>query len=105
VFSRSLEDGREKFLFQADITQKGFTIWNNKILYIQQDPNRGPQIVAYDVGTSETAIVNELGRYTRLGRYGRHTVSPDGRWLVYTREDGGGSDIMLVESVSLPSRD
>jgi Tol biopolymer transport system component len=104
VRSRSLVDGRERFLFEADISQRGFTLWNDKILYIHQEQIRGPRVEAYDVETGETTIVTELGRYTRLGRYGRHSVSPDGRWIVYTREDGGGSDIMLVERVSLPSR-
>jgi Tol biopolymer transport system component len=105
VWSRSLEDGRERFLFEADIAQRGFTLWNNKILYFRQEPDRGPWVEAYDVDTGETTTVAELGRYTRLGRYGRHSVSPDGRWIVYTREDGGGSDIMMVESVSPPALD
>jgi Tol biopolymer transport system component len=99
VWSHSLEDGREEFLFEADIVQRGFTLWNNTILYILQDQERGVWVEAYDVETGETTTVTELGRYTRLGRYGRHSVSPDGRWIVYTREDGGGSDVMLVERV------
>jgi Tol biopolymer transport system component len=102
VWSRSLEDGREKLLFEADIAQRCFTLWNDRILYFLQDQERGVWVEAYDVDTGETRTVVELGRYTRLGRYGRHTVSPDGRWIVYTREDGGGSDVMLVDHVSLP---
>ena len=49
--------------------------------------------------------VADLGEGTRLGGYGRHTVSPDGRSIVFTREDGRGSDIMMVDSRSLfPNR-
>jgi Tol biopolymer transport system component len=102
VWSRSLEDGRETLLFEADIAQRCFTLWRTKLLYFLQDQDRGVWVEAYDVETGETTTVVELGRYTRMGRYGRHTVSPDGRWIVFTREDGGGSDVMLVEHITLP---
>jgi Tol biopolymer transport system component len=100
VWRRPLEGGIESLLFEAPIRQRGFTLWEDQILYLRQDPQRA-WVEAYNVETGEITTLADLGAGTRLGGYGRHTVSPDGRSIVYTREDGGGSDILMVDGRSL----
>jgi Tol biopolymer transport system component len=100
VWRRPLEGGDESLLFEAPISQRGFTLWEDTILYLRQDPERA-WVEAYNVATGAITTIADLGEGTRLGGYGRHTVSPDGRWIVYTREDGVGSDILMVDGRSL----
>jgi hypothetical protein len=76
----------------------GFSLWRNFIVYLLQDHVEGARAEAFDMETRKTTLVAELGKETRLGGYGRHSVSPDGQWILFSREDGAGSDIMLVEA-------
>lgn len=70
----------------------------------------GVYFVDFDEGDSGgTWFVKRLnpesGSVTELVRLGAAPVAasclsvvPDGRWLIYTREDQSGSDLMLVEN-------
>jgi TolB protein len=95
VWQLELDDRRERLLFEADIEQRGFSLWENKIIYLLQDNTRGTWFESYDLETGEVSLINELG-IVRLGMFGRHSVSPDGRWIIFTKEDGAGSDLMWV---------
>ncbi len=104
VWRRPIGGGDESLLFEAPLSQRGFTLWEDEIVYLRQDPERA-WVEAYNFATCEVTTIADLGEGTRLGAYGRHTVSPDGRTIVFTREDGGGSDIMMVDGRSwIPSQ-
>jgi Tol biopolymer transport system component len=100
IWRRPLEGRDESLLFEAPISQRGFTLWEDEIIYLRQDPEKA-WVEAYNLATGEITTIADLGEGTRLGGYGRHTVSPDGRSIVFTREDGGGSDILMVDGRSL----
>jgi Tol biopolymer transport system component len=100
VWKRSLDGDEEELLFEAPIGQRGFTLWEDEILYLRQDPERA-WVEAFNLTTGDITTVADLGEGTRLGAYGRHTVSPDGSFILFTREDGSGSDIMMVDTRTL----
>jgi hypothetical protein len=47
-----------------------------------------------DMSTGNTTTILTLQKETALGM----SVSPDGRFLLYSQIDQGGSDLMLVEN-------
>ena len=98
IWRLSLESHIERLICEADVGVTGFSLWRNLIVYLLQDNVEGARAEAFDMETRETTLVAELGLETRFGGYGRHSVSPDGQWILFSREDGAGSDIMLVEA-------
>jgi Tol biopolymer transport system component len=99
VWRIDLESQIERLICEADIEVRGFSIWNSLIIYLLQDSEEGARIEAFDMETRETHTVAELGMETRFGPYGRHSLSPDGHWILFTRQDGGGADIVLVDPI------
>jgi Tol biopolymer transport system component len=72
-----------------------WTAWNGKILYVDRRAETGTAIELFDPGTGETREVASLGEWPLL--FLGLSVSPDGKWILYTQGDDPGSDIMLVE--------
>ena len=97
IWRLSLETHIERMICEADIEVRGFSVWDNLVIYILQDDVEGTRIEAFDMETRKTHIVADLGENTRLGRYGRHSLSPDGRWILFPKEDGSGADLVLVD--------
>jgi Tol biopolymer transport system component len=98
IWRLSLESHIEELICEADIGVGGFNLWNNLVIYILQDSIEGPRIESFDVETRRTHIVADLGENTRLGCYRRHSLSPDGQWMLFTRDDGSGADLVLVDA-------
>jgi Tol biopolymer transport system component len=59
-----------------------------------------PAIKFYDFDTHQLTTVREFGRDVLFdpSTSTAITVSPDGRWILYTQVDQSGSDLMLVEN-------
>jgi Tol biopolymer transport system component len=53
-----------------------------------------PRLQYLDFSTGKTKTILTLQKQTELGV----SVSPDGRWLLYSQIDQGGSDLMLVDN-------
>jgi hypothetical protein len=70
-------------------------VWNDTILYVNRRAASGTAIELFDPATGDTREIASLGEWPSLS-FGL-SVSPDGRWILYTRNDHPGSDIMLVE--------
>ncbi len=50
-----------------------------------------------DLGTRETRVLADVYTDKQISEYLSLDVSPDGQWVIYSRLDRGGSDLMLVE--------
>jgi Tol biopolymer transport system component len=97
IWRLSLDTGEERLVLERELTQSGFILWEDKLIYFLQHYDEGTRVESFDPATGNTARIATLGKEVHLGRYQRLNISPDGRWMIFTREDGGGSDIMLVE--------
>jgi hypothetical protein len=72
-----------------------YTVWDDKIVYVNRRPESGTAIELFDPETGETREIASLGEWPSLS-FGL-SVSPDGKWILYTQNDNPGSDILLVE--------
>jgi Tol biopolymer transport system component len=71
------------------VTQKGVFYFNHKA---------GPRAIEFfDFESRRVTKVAEVGKPLQAWNSGL-AVSPDGRWVLYSQIDQGGSDIMLVEN-------
>ncbi len=94
-----VEGGEESpVLEKPGLTRSAFDLWRDSLVYLVEDEERGPRIERLDLPSGEIEVLVELGRETRIGKYGRICVSPDGRWVLFPRDDSRGSDLILVEN-------
>jgi Tol biopolymer transport system component len=88
-----VDGGEETLVLEEQLSLNSWDLWRNNLVYMKF--NNGPAIEMLDLETSE---VTELPSPEDLGGFGL-SVSPDGRWILYTRREGEGkSDIILVEN-------
>jgi Tol biopolymer transport system component/DNA-binding winged helix-turn-helix (wHTH) protein len=66
------------------------------IYFATEETRRRPVIEFYSFATGKVTLVMQLEK--PLGGVRGLTVSPDGRWILYTQFDQSGSDIMLMEN-------
>jgi hypothetical protein len=75
------------------IVRRNFAVLGRGIYYIDQ-PSGEARLQFFDFSTGRsTTVARNLGE-VRLGL----TASPDGRTILYTREDSSVDDLMLVEN-------
>ncbi len=58
------------------------------------DPTKGHSLRFLELATGKIKTIAELGRPACANL----SLSPDGRWALYTQADQSGSDLMLVEN-------
>ena len=92
-------DGGEETLVleRPGISLSGFEVWGENLVYLLRDESAGPRIERFDLRTGQLFTVAELGSETRIGKYGRISVSPDGRWILYPQDDSRGADLVMIE--------
>ena len=72
------------------------------ILFFDLDNPAGPLLNNYSFATQQTTLVRKFPKDTRIG-FGPDidtalSISPDGRWIIYTQVDQDSSNLMLVEN-------
>jgi len=92
-------DGGEETLVleRPGISLSGFEVWGENLVYLLRDESAGPRIERFDLRTGQLFTVAELGPETRIGKYGRISVSSDGRWILYPQDDSRGADLVMIE--------
>jgi Tol biopolymer transport system component len=91
--------GEESLVLERDgLSVSGFDVWGESLVYLVRDP-AGPRLERLDLANDQIETVAELGSGTRIAKYGRISVSPDGRWVLYPRDDSPGNDLVLVEGL------
>jgi hypothetical protein len=96
VWSVSEQGGEEAVVQDAVLHWGHWSVWNGNLVFLQPGGEEGPSIRLLDLATRQTTDVVSLGPGTSpsIGL----NVSPDGRWILFTRQDRAGSDLMLVEN-------
>lgn len=98
LWRKPVAGGEEELLLQKrGLGRSGFTEWRDSLVYLLENRAAGPTIEQLDLDSRKVRQIAELGLDTRIGKYGRLSVSPDGRWIIYPQDDGRGSDIIMVE--------
>ncbi len=90
-----MEGGEETPVLTQRPDYMNWAVWRDNIVYINPGKDEGPTIELLDLKTNEVTQVAALGPDMRY-EVGM-TVSPDGEWILFTREEQIESDLMLVE--------
>jgi Tol biopolymer transport system component/serine/threonine protein kinase len=84
-----LEQTRENFWA---LTPKG-------ICFIEMKAVNGPAIEFYDFVTRRITLLHQFSKETLIDRFDTAlSVSPDGKWILYTKSDQADSNLMLVDN-------
>lgn len=92
------DGGEESLVLERELKLQSFTVWRQNLFYVPERVDETLSIERYDLVRGEASTFLEPSPGALVGKYGRISVSPDGRWILYPQEDGKGSDIMLVEN-------
>jgi Tol biopolymer transport system component len=98
IWKVPVDGGEESLVLERPgFSRSGFEIWGENLVYLLRDESAGPRIERLDLRTGQLFTVAELGPETRIGKYGRISVSPDGRWILYPQDDSRGADLVMIE--------
>ena len=75
-------------------------IVDSGIYFVPATTAPGSSIQFLDFATNKILPVASFEKALNLGEAGGLAVSPDRKWLLYTRVDEGGSNLMIVEKFS-----
>ncbi len=98
IWRRPSDGGEERLVLEREIKLPSLSVWSQSLLYVPERVDNTLSIERYDLIGKEASTLLEPSGGALVGKYGRISVSPDGRWILYPQEDGKGSDIMLVEN-------
>ena len=72
-------------------------IVDSGIYFVPATTAAGSSIQFLDLTTNKIVAVASFEKALNLGEAGGLAVSPDRKWLLYTRVDEAGSELMMVE--------
>lgn len=98
IWRMPCDGGEESLVLERELKLQSFTVWRQNLFYVPQRVDETLSIERFDLVRGEASTFLEPSPGALVGKYGRISVSPDGRWILYPQEDGKGSDIMLVEN-------
>ncbi len=98
VWKAPVADGEEIRVLYRD-GQNGWALTGQGICFFDLRGSTGPALKFYNFATGKVTLLREFSKDTRVeaGRTAL-TVSPDGRWILYTQIDQSASNLMLVEN-------
>ncbi len=103
VWRLNLADGKESPIFETRMIPASLEVWHDKVFWVPDRSDRQLSIEQYGIISHQRGRLLAPTAGVLVAKYGRLSVSPDGKWILYPREDGGGSDLMLVEGFDGPS--
>ncbi len=76
-----------------------WTLTGQGICFFDFSGSTGAAVKFYSFSTGKVTLLREFSKDTQVDRSSTAlTVSPDGRWILYTQYDQSGSNLMLVEN-------
>jgi Tol biopolymer transport system component len=96
---RTLADGGEETRVLDQVVIGQWALTGQGICFIDATSPAGPAIKHYDLATRQQRLTHQFPKRTVIdGGDTSISVSPDGRWILYTQLDQAGSELMLVEN-------
>jgi hypothetical protein len=91
--------GGEETLVLDHGGQNRWALTSQGICFFDLHSSTGPTLKFYNFDTGKVTLLREFSRDIRIDAGSTAlTVSPDGRWILYTQLDQSGSNLMLVEN-------
>ncbi|HUK74027.1 MAG TPA: hypothetical protein VLV47_00970, partial [Candidatus Bathyarchaeia archaeon] len=80
-------------------TESLWALTGQGICFFDLNNPAGPALKLYSFTTGKTTLLRQLPKNTSIDTQSTAlSVSPDGRWILYTQYDQSGSNLMLVEN-------
>jgi 2-succinyl-5-enolpyruvyl-6-hydroxy-3-cyclohexene-1-carboxylate synthase len=91
--------GGEETQVLDQVPALGWALSGKGICFFDVTSPVGPVIKFYELATRKQRAIHQFPKDTiiHLGESAL-SVSPDGRWILYTKVDQAGSDLMLVDN-------
>jgi Tol biopolymer transport system component/tRNA A-37 threonylcarbamoyl transferase component Bud32 len=93
-----VEGGQETKVLESLSSHLNVAIAKGGIYFVPSAASSS-SIQFLDLSTNRIATVAGFARNLNLGEVGGLALSPDGKWLLYTKMDDQGSELMLVEKL------
>jgi hypothetical protein len=99
IWSAPAEGGQEIKLLQKAGTDR-WAVAKDGIYFLDWKDSLHPVAQLYNFANHRSTIIYEFPSGANLQDIGGRpfSVSPDGRWIIYTQRDQAGSNIVLVEN-------
>jgi Tol biopolymer transport system component len=92
-------EGGEETLVLEKVRPSLFAVTGQGIYFFDAGSPGGTALKLYSFATSKVTLLREFSKETRVDTNSTAlSVSPDGRWILYTQMDQAGSDLVLVEN-------
>ena len=89
----ALDGGGESEVLNG-VAHRGFALTADRIYYLRDEPGGEIAIRRFMMNTREDSRIATMTKPTYLGL----SLSPDGRYLIYSQVDQEGADLMLVNN-------
>jgi len=94
VLWQSALDGRGEREVLRGVSHRGFAPTTDSIYYLRDESSTEISIRRFKLSSHEDSRISAITKPTYLGL----SLSPDGRFLIYSQVDEEGADLMLVEN-------
>jgi len=92
-------DGGEESLMLEEGDQNHWALTDSGICFFDLSRPGGPALKFYSFKAGKATLLRQFSKETKVDAFSTAlSVSPDGRWILYTQVDRAGSDLMLVEN-------
>ena len=103
IFSVAAEGGDERQVLEGPIGFAAWQVWADKLVYALVTGAGGGAIEIVDLRTNQprehaTLTLDPIVAAYFGGKFFGLTVSPDGQFILFSRLDVAGSDLVLVEN-------
>src|SRR6516225_4615571 len=92
-----VEGGTPTKVLESLSTHLNVAFVDSGIYFVPISTTLGSSIQFLDLNTNRITSVANFEKRLNLGEASGLTISPDGKWLLYTQTDEGGSELMLVD--------
>jgi Tol biopolymer transport system component/DNA-binding winged helix-turn-helix (wHTH) protein len=99
IWRVSLDDGRTERIVEKSVPATQWCLWNDALVYVAEHDDTA-SVEMLDLKSETTTELFSLGdrpRHTIPDLWQGLTVSPDGRWILYSRVSSS-SDLVMIEN-------
>jgi Tol biopolymer transport system component len=90
------DGGGETLVLDKRIHSDKWTLWQDRIVYVDEPPREEHRLVMFDPETGRTTHLGSIGKVPSAPGL---AVSPDGKWILNAQTDQVSGDIMMVQNL------